>query len=97
MSFPGMLWGVLQHDDSELNGSKLTFMKFLTLLKSSGQYQGHLQAWINFTNVSRATFVHEDPKSIKRHWLHDYLFALLGSASIKAAHKHVDEIEPGFL
>jgi len=49
-----------------------------------GQFQQHF---------STATFAHADPKSTKRHWLLDCLFALLGSVHVKAACKHVGEID----
>jgi len=35
-----------------------------------------------------------DPKSTKRHWQLDCLFALLGSMCVKAVCKHVGEIDP---
>ena len=47
-----------------------------------------------FTNILRAAFTHADPKSAKKDSQLNQLFALFGSASIKAAHKHVDEIDP---
>jgi len=34
------------------------------------------------------------PKAKKRHWWHDYLFALLGSVPIKSACNYVGEIDP---
>ncbi len=49
---------------------------------------------VNFTNILWALFTCEEPKSTERHeWL-DYLFALLGSACIKAARKHIGEMDP---
>ena len=38
--------------------------------------------------------MHADPKSAKKVSQVKQLFVLLGSASLKAAHKHVDEIQP---
>ena len=49
---------------------------------------------VNFTNILRAAFTLADPKSAKRQVMLRSFFALLGSASIKAAHKHDDEIDP---
>ena len=43
---------------------------------------------------SHATFMHTDPKSAKKDSQLKQLFALLGSGDVKAAHKHVDEIDP---
>ncbi len=40
-----------------------------------------------------ATFTNTDSKSAKRHWWLDCLFALLGSGHVKAALKHVGEID----
>ena len=49
---------------------------------------------INFTIILQAAFTHADPKSAKKDSQVKQLFALLGSASVKAACKHVDEIDP---
>ena len=49
---------------------------------------------VNFTNVLRATFMCADPKSAKKTVKSKQLFALSGSASVKAACKHIDEIDP---
>jgi hypothetical protein len=48
----------------------------------------------HFINVLRAAFACTVPKSTKRHFRPDCLFALLGSACVKAACKHVGEIDP---
>jgi len=42
---------------------------------------------LDFTNALYAALMHTDPKSAKRQSSHQCLFALLGSASVKAAHK----------
>jgi len=41
----------------------------------------------------RAAFTRADPTSAKKYGL-TVFFALLGSARLKAAHKHVGEIDP---
>ena len=46
---------------------------------------------LNFTNILRAAFTHIDPKKDSQL---KQLFAFLGSAGVKAAQKHVDEIDP---
>jgi len=51
-------------------------------------------AGVNFTNVLRAAFTLKDPKSAKKTVKLSSFFALLGSALVKAARKHVDEIDP---
>jgi len=55
--------------------SKVAWPKFLVTPK------------VNFTNILRAAFTLTYYKSTKRTLILDHLFALLGSASIKAAHK----------
>jgi len=50
-------------------------------------------SWVDFTNILWAAFISADPKSAKRHWLPDSLFALLGSARLIAARKHVGKID----
>jgi len=52
------------------------------------------QAWFDFTSVLWAPFTRADPKSAKRHWWLDCLFACLGSEHVKALRKHVGEIDP---
>jgi hypothetical protein len=50
---------------------------------------------VNFTNVSRAAFTGADLISAKRQSSHQCLFVLLGSASLKAAHKTLVKSTPG--
>jgi len=52
-----------------------------------------LPSGVNFTNVLLAAFTHVDPKPTDTVEL-DSLLMLLGSACVKAAHKHVGEIKP---
>ncbi len=47
---------------------------------------------VNFTKVLLEAFMRKDPKSTKRHWWLDFLFALFGSSCIKTGCKHVGEI-----
>jgi len=47
---------------------------------------------VYLTNILWTAFICADPKSSKRHWWLNCLFGLLGSAFVKAACKHVDEI-----
>ena len=47
---------------------------------------------VNFTDILRAAFTYENPKSAKSQV--KQLFVLLGSARIKASRKLVDEIDP---
>jgi len=42
---------------------------------------------VNFINVLQAAFAHADPKVKKRQSIQQLLFALLGSAQVKDAHK----------
>jgi len=49
---------------------------------------------VDFINILHTAFTCADPKSAKRHWWLDCIFALLGSWQIKAARKHVGEINP---
>jgi len=49
---------------------------------------------VNFTNIIWAAFTPVDPKSTIRHWCLDWIFSLLGFARVKAACKHVGEIDP---
>ncbi len=44
---------------------------------------------VDFNNILWAALPHSDPKSTKRHWWLECLFALLGSVRVKAAPKHV--------
>jgi len=49
---------------------------------------------VDFTKVLQAPFRHVDPKHAKKQSSHLCLFVLLGSKCIKAACKHVGEIDP---
>ena len=53
----------------------------------------NLHLKVNFTNILWAAFMRADLKSGKRQST-QAAFCTLGSASVKAAHKHVDEIDP---
>ena len=55
---------------------------------------GSTSPGVNFTNILRAAFTHADPKRPKKDSQFKQLFALLGSAGVKAALKHVDESDP---
>jgi len=48
---------------------------------------------VNFTNLLHAAFMLIDPKSAKNTVKPSVIFALLGSARIKAERKHVCEID----
>jgi len=48
----------------------------------------------NFTNILCEAFISADPKSIKIQSSHRYLFVLLGSALVKAAHKTLLKLTP---
>jgi len=61
-------------------------------LSSTSRQQ--LSSGANFTNVLCASFTLVDPKSVKRHWQLDWILALLGAMGVKAACKHVGEIDP---
>ena len=50
---------------------------------------------VNFTDISWEAFINKDPKSAKRHWWFDCLFALLGSVHVKAACKMLMKLIPG--
>jgi hypothetical protein len=49
---------------------------------------------VNFINNLRVTFTLKDPESTKKESLVVSLFGPVGSANVKARHKHVDEIDP---
>ena len=53
----------------------------------------NLTTGVNF-NILQAAFTHADPKSAKKTVNSSSFFALLGSAGVKAARKHVVEIDP---
>jgi len=50
---------------------------------------------VNFTNILWEDFKPEDPKSVNIQSSRLYLFALLGSDSINAAHKMLIKLTPG--
>jgi len=54
------------------------------------------KAGVNFINILHKAFNQVDPKSVKIQSICQHLLALLGSAGIKAARKHVGEIDPSF-
>ena len=56
-----------------------------------------MSSGVNFTNILRAAFTCADPESTIKLLNLTVFFALLGSAQVKAACKHVDEIDPRFL
>jgi hypothetical protein len=51
---------------------------------------------VNFTNVLRAAFTREDPKSAKKLLNLIVFLALLGSVPVKAAHRMLVKLNPGF-
>ncbi len=50
---------------------------------------------VNFINLLRTTFALVDPKSVKIHLSHQYLFTLLGSTSVTAVHRMFMKSTPG--
>ncbi len=56
----------------------LSFAFFVIRVPKSG---------VNFINVLGTTFVHVDPKSVKRYWQLDCVLTLSGSMSAKADHR----------
>ena len=52
-----------------------------------------LKSGVNFTNILQAAFTPADPKRAKKDSQVKQLFALLGSARVKAVRKHIDEID----
>ena len=69
---------------------KMSFLK-----DKSHNYKSDLSCTgVNFTNILRVAFTHTDPKSAKKTVKSTIFFALSGS--VKAAHKHVNEIDPWF-
>ena len=52
------------------------------------------RARVNFTTILHAAYTLADPKKRKQDRQLMQLFALWGSASVKDAHKQVDEIDP---
>ena len=57
-------------------------------------YNGTVPSGVNFTNILCAAFTSADPKSAKKDSQLKQLFAFLESVDVKAAGKHVDEIDP---
>jgi len=52
---------------------------------------------VNFINVPYKYFMCADPKRVKRYWwLHKLNFYALGSACVKAAHRTLMKLTPGF-
>ena len=49
---------------------------------------------VNFINILRAAYMLAHPNSAKKDSQVNQCFLLLGSASVKAVRKHVDEIDP---
>jgi len=49
---------------------------------------------VNLINVLRAAFACADPKSVKKDWQLDCLFALFGSVCVKAAHRMLMKLTP---
>jgi len=54
-----------------------------------------ITAGLNFINILRAAFTLADPECIKRQSLHQYLLALLGSMSAKAARRTLMKLTSG--
>ena len=55
------------------------------------------QSGVNFINILRAAFMPADPKSAKKDSQVNQLFALLGSVSVKAAHRTLMILNPDYL
>jgi len=55
---------------------------------------GMFLAGVNFNNILWPAFTRVDPKSAKRHWC---LFVSLGSACVKALHKTLVKLTPGYM
>jgi len=53
-----------------------------------------LTSGVDFTNILQAAFVRADPISVKMTYDLTAFFAFLGSMPIKAACKHIEEIDP---
>jgi len=49
---------------------------------------------VNFINISLEASMRTDPKSAKRYWWLDWFVTLLGSVSVKAAHKMLVKLIP---
>ncbi len=74
--------------------SREKLLKRLLYKKGDHKMLMKLATVYNFTNVWLTALKLADPKSVKRYWWVDCLFALLGSLRIKAVPKHVCEIDP---
>jgi len=60
-----------------------------TLMKLSRE-----SSWVNFISVLQAAFTRTDPNSTKIKSSHQYLFALLGCAGVKATSKTLMKLTP---
>jgi len=49
---------------------------------------------VNFINILHTAFMCADPQSVKIQSSCQYLFVILGTVHIKAARKHVGDIDP---
>ncbi len=67
------------------------FTNIQSFIKCGPRYLGSISP-----TYLRTAFTFVDPKSVKRYWRLDWILMLLGTTGIKAAHKHVDEIEPSW-
>ena len=67
-----------------------------TLLYKKGKHMMlmKLTPWANISNILQAAFTLKDPKSVIRHFWLECIFTLMGSASVKAACKHIGKISP---
>ncbi len=54
-----------------------------------------IRSGVNFTNVLRTAFAPVDPKSVKRYWLLDWIFTLLGATGVKAVLRTLMKLSPG--
>jgi len=69
---------------------KIKKIPYTHKVAADNSFRGH----VNFSNVLRAAFAPVDTEKAKRHCRLDCLFVLLGYAHVKAACKHVGEIDP---
>jgi len=51
---------------------------------------------VDFINVLRAAFAHVDPKSGKRYWEFDWILTLTGYTHVKAVHRTLMKLRPGW-
>jgi len=89
------------HPDSGCASALTPLLELLTSLAHErfGVSEMKVYTWrqgADFINILRAALMHTDSKSTKRYWQLDWIFMLLGSACVKAAHKHVGEIDPSW-